>query len=344
MSLRIAVVGGGFRETSFDASAGSEVAAYQLASELKSRGHIVGLAGCVGSSFFDEQICEVPPAQPLIAIDKAAGLHHLLVNEERLLVASLGWRPDLLIYSGSRWEHALPFLSRSSLSSRCAVIAHGVPRSRTASQWGCPIFAVSHWQRERMIAAGYSVVGVVSNGILPWTKIEIVKESGYLVWIGRFVRSKGAHNALEVARRLEWPLELAGSLDSLSYFREEIAPFLTQRVRYRSALGRSEKLSVLSGASVCLQLPEAPETFGLVALEAMSVGTPVVAFNCGALAEVLSADPANRLVAPGDVQAATEAASEILATRPRTNSALVSEKFPMSAVADRLLGYLWPFM
>ncbi len=112
-----------------------------------------------------------------------------------------------------------------------------------------------------------------------------------LLWIGRICPEKAVHVALEVAHRLDLPAIIAGPVhpfhDHQVYFSERVQPLLDGRRQHVGPVGLSEKTKLLAEAR-CLLLPSlVAETSSLVAMEAISSGTPVIAFRSGALPEVI---------------------------------------------------------
>ena len=110
----------------------------------------------------------------------------------------------------------------------------------------------------------------------------------YLLYLSRFSPEKGAHIAIQVARRLNRRLILAGNLADEEYFKDKILPFVDgKNIVCEIEVDDDRKKSLLSNAS-CLLAPILwDEPFGLFMVEALACGTPVVAFNRGAAPELI---------------------------------------------------------
>ena len=128
----------------------------------------------------------------------------------------------------------------------------------------------------------------------------------YLLFLGRFHPDKGAHRAIEVARKAGQDLVLAGIIQDQKYFHDEIAPHIdNRRVRYLGQVESIERDILLGGALALLHLISFSEPFGLSVVEALATGTPVIAHPLGSLPEIIRHTKTGFLVE--DIQGAVDA-------------------------------------
>lgn len=148
-------------------------------------------------------------------------------------------------------------------------------------------------------------VSVVPNGIDIERFSTDGSHAGPLLWLGRICPEKGVHLALEVAHQLHFPLTVAGPVYAFrtheAYFRERVEPLLDDQRRWIGAVSMQQKASLLTQARALLVPSLAAETSSLVAMEAISSGTPVIAFRSGALPEVVE-DGVTGFVVDGQAQ------------------------------------------
>jgi glycosyltransferase involved in cell wall biosynthesis len=156
-----------------------------------------------------------------------------------------------------------------------------------------PMVAISE-KAQAEAPEGLDFVGVVHHGLRmndfhPARK----RRANFFVWLGRFAREKGAHLAIEAAKRAEVPIVLAGTIDryrqeSVRYFHQLIEPQIDgEQVRYLGPVNLKQKLNLLSRARGFLNPIEWEEPFGMVMIEAMALGCPVISFERGAAPELV---------------------------------------------------------
>ena len=111
----------------------------------------------------------------------------------------------------------------------------------------------------------------------------------HFIWIARVSPAKGIENAIKIAEKTGIKLVLAGQIQPqwLSYFKTKIKPRLTKKIQYIGELSQEELSDFYGQAKACLYPIEWEEPFGLIMVEAMACGTPVIAFNRGSVKEVI---------------------------------------------------------
>lgn len=150
-----------------------------------------------------------------------------------------------------------------------------------------PVAAISHAQGAAIPARNH--LGTVYHGLDP-QRFNLGKGSGgYLAFIGRMTDQKRPDRAIEVARATGYPLQLAGSIDvgNPDWFDCHVVPQLNEGIQHIGAVNDQQKQQLLSNAAALLFPIDWPEPFGLVMIEAMACGTPVIAWRNGSVEEII---------------------------------------------------------
>jgi glycosyltransferase involved in cell wall biosynthesis len=151
-----------------------------------------------------------------------------------------------------------------------------------------PVISISDAQRRPMPKAGW--LTTVLHGLPKDLLTPQPVERGYLAFLGRIAPEKCVDRAIRIAAEAGLPIKIAAKVDKADeeYFEHEIKHLLEQpHVEYIGEISDREKSAFLSGAVGLLMPIDWPEPFGLVMIEAMACGTPVIAFNRGSVPEVI---------------------------------------------------------
>jgi glycosyltransferase involved in cell wall biosynthesis len=176
-----------------------------------------------------------------------------------------------------------------------------------------PVISISDAQRAPLPGARWQ--GTVHHG-LPQDLLHFHPGPGrYLAFLGRISPEKRCDRAIEIARRLGQPLRIAAKVDAADkeYFVERIRPLLSHPlIEFVGEIGEREKDEFLGNATALLCPIDWPEPFGLVMIEAMACGTPVIAFRAGSVPEVVEPGVTGFVVDDMDMAArATLAAGQL---------------------------------
>lgn len=284
---------------------GTETVIYTLVEEQVAQGHDVTLFAPGDAktsakliSFFPQSLIEegVPWSGHLKAyyhMHKA--VEYLKQHEFDIVHAHLSSSADMYLF---------PLLASLS-TPQVATLHSRFPFDRVQSWMGkadelymewapsLPMIAISESARAE-VQYNLNFIGVVHHGLPMQQFIPTTKKRGdFFVWLGRFVADKGTHLAIEAAKRAGVKIVLAGTIDRhqddlVNYFNDHIKPQIDNvQVRYIGPVNMREKISLLSRAQGFLNPIVWEEPFGMVMIEAMSLGCPVISFARGAASEII---------------------------------------------------------
>jgi glycosyltransferase involved in cell wall biosynthesis len=281
---------------------GLEAFTHDVTLGLRARGHAVTLFAKGGSA----------PALEAIAVPdeercRHSSLSSAYVAEHHAYLKLMQRIDDYgfdVIFNNSL--HYVPVTMASMIRTPMLTVLHTPPFFEMANALGAGRQSGHFSTLSAASAREWSSVvpdcAVIPNGIdlHTWQPGTTVGE--HALWFGRLVPEKGAHLAIDAARQAGIHLRLAGQQVDDRYFREQIQPRLGPGVDYLGHLQREALAVELASAAVALITPCWEEPFGLVVAEALACGTPVVAFNRGAMRDLIS-EEVGCLVPANDVAA-----------------------------------------
>jgi glycosyltransferase involved in cell wall biosynthesis len=187
----------------------------------------------------------------------------------------------------------LHFPTFRHLAGKCLTTLHGrqdLPDFQPAYRAFPEMKLVSISDDQRRPLPGANFAGTIHHG-LPRGLIRFDPEGGdYLAFIGRISPEKRPDRAITIAKQAGMKLRIAAKVDNAdrAYFADVIQPLLDDPlIEFIGEIGDAEKPAFLGGARALLFPIDWPEPFGLVMIEAMAAGTPVIAWPCGSTAEVI---------------------------------------------------------
>jgi glycosyltransferase involved in cell wall biosynthesis len=151
-----------------------------------------------------------------------------------------------------------------------------------------PVISISNAQRRPLSQARW--VRTIYHGLPEQLLRPTSGSQSYLAFLGRIAPEKAVDRAIRIAQQCGIPLKIAAKVDRVDreYFEQRIRPLIVPpHVEYIGEIADDQKSEFLSGAHALLATIDWPEPFGLVMIEAMACGTPVIAFNRGSVPEVV---------------------------------------------------------
>jgi len=199
-----------------------------------------------------------------------------------------------------------------------------------------PLVSISDDQRRPLPWANWAAT--VHHGMAADLYRYQPRSEGYLAFLGRISPEKRPDRAIAIAKRLGMTLKIAAKVDAAdqTYFEEKIEPLLHDPlIEFVGEIGDHQKSAFLGGADALLFPIDWPEPFGLVMIEAMACGTPVIAYACGSVPEVIEEGLTGFIVRNEDQ--AVDAVRRLFSLDRAAIRRRFEERFSATAMARRYL-------
>ena len=279
---------------------GTERVVFWLTEELVEMGHEVTLFAS-GDSVTSANLEPISPKA--LRLDRNSPDPTLVYAAMLARVADLSDHFDV-VHAHIDWIH-IPLLR--SLGVPFVTTLHGRLDHPALATLCTNCFPDSHFvsisEAQRIPLPQANWVGTVYHGLPKNLLTPNYEPKGYLAFLGRITSDKGPETAIQLARAAGLPLKIAAKIvrSERRYFTQRIEPLLDGTdVEFVGEIDEAHKAEFLGNAAALLFPINWPEPFGLVMIEAMACGTPVIAFRCGSVPEVIDDGITGYAVEPDD--------------------------------------------
>jgi glycosyltransferase involved in cell wall biosynthesis len=286
--MRIAQIAPLWERVPPPAYGGIELVVGLLTDELVARGHEVTLFAS-GDSITDAKLSAIHPQALRLDPDiKEYGIYEMLN-----LVSVYERAEEFDIIHSHMGCSALPYAKLCKVPTVHTL--HGIFTRDNAKMYSYakdqPYISISNSQREpqldlNCVSTVYNSIRVSDHKFFPQPD-----EPQYLAFLGRMSPEKGPHHAIEIAKRVGIPLKMAGKIDPVDeqFYNEQIAPHVDgEFIQFLGEANHNQKNNLMGRAYATLFPITWREPFGLVMIESMAAGTPVIGIEMGSVGEVIS--------------------------------------------------------
>ncbi|MBW4669888.1 MAG: glycosyltransferase family 4 protein [Cyanomargarita calcarea GSE-NOS-MK-12-04C] len=265
---------------------GTELVVSRLTDELVRRGHEVTLFASGDSQTLARLEAPTPHALRLDPDIKEHVMYEMMGANYAYQHAT---EFDIIHSHIGVWSLALA----SMVSTPTVHTLHGIftrDNSKVFSQYRTqPYVSISNSQRQFDLNYAATVYNGIRIEDFPFFPLS--QDPPYLAFLGRFSKEKGPQHAIAIALQTGWNLKMAGKIDVVDkeFFEQEIAPHIDgKQIEFLGEVNHAEKAVLLGNAAMTLFPITWSEPFGLVMIESMATGTPVIAMSMGAAPEVIA--------------------------------------------------------
>ena len=329
-----------------------EQVAYNLSEELVRRGHELTVFAAGGSKVSAKLVVTCP--HPLDAWPEPQASRPQALNPQ---TGFLEGPPDGVLYEEMHIAECLKMAAAGHfdiihnhlhahtlqfadlVDTPILTTLHGVAWNKSnhpalLARKGYPFVSLSNKERDFLPELNY--VATIPNGILVENFPLVSDKDDYLLFAGRLAPEKGPAEAVELARRTNRPLILAGMIEPQyqDYFDQKIAPYLDgKQIRYEGLLSQKQVALLYQKAAAVLFLLQWDEPFGLVAAEAQAAGTAILAFPRGSMPDIVQDGRTGFIVS--DLDQACQAIQKLSTIDPLACRKNAEQNFSSTAMTDK---------
>jgi len=330
--MKIAIVGMLDTPITKNSLGGTEIWTYHFAEKLVELGHDVKLYASEGSHFSGPVIESAKRSQieipgEILQVDKEKIIKYSVKQIKEVIKKQAQF--DIIHISNCNFNFYLPYIKNFYRPVIITVHSYNFPGNEAGKlfkKYPEPFYVFNAesfkktWPEPKKYQAIYTGINV--NKFIYKSKAQ-----NYIFWMGRIHRDKGIEDAMKFAAKSAEELIFAGPIRNQEYFDLNVRPYLSTNIKYVGELDSKKKVKYYGNAKAFLITTKRDESFGLVAAEAMACGTPVLAYNRGALSEIIEDGMTGYVVEPDNVDQLVEKSKQINQINRRKCRDRVEKKF-----------------
>ncbi len=341
--MKIALIGAIDSPIIKNATAGTEIWTYNYAETLVKRGHRVGLFANKESRFSGELIGTCSMAD----INKDDGT---AISKPKFVLFSVDQMAevikrqndfDLIHLSVFSFHYVLPLTKL--IKKPFFITVHGSPFNYNEAKLVLSKYSDPHYV---LISNDFArrwpkpeKFRVIANGIEMKNFDYCDDPDDYFFWMSRLSPEKGADMAIKFAKKAGQKLIIAGPIRDKDYFDKEIKPHLNRKIRYVGELGLKDKIEYYRKARAFIFPIRWDEPFGLVVVEALACGTPVIASDIGAMPDIIKDGTNGFLVKAEKVNEFVRASKNLDRIDRKVCRQSVENKYSLETMVDQYENY-----
>jgi UDP-glucose:tetrahydrobiopterin glucosyltransferase len=342
VSTSVAALGSGL-------GGGVELSLQNIANEMLRRGHQLQIVAPEGSKLNSAiPIIQIPGTLQTTAVDRARTAPIVLPDDSVLAnmwdyAHQVQANYDLIVNFAYDW---LPFYLTPFFTTP---IAHRVSMSSLSDAMDRIIGCVAEKFPNSVAFLTHSQAKTFSfnqGGNLPITCLSSAidlslyqfssQPQPWLAWLGRIAPEKGLEDAVAAAQILNVPLKIVGKIQEQSYWEQICKDYPDAPVDYLGFLSTQELQKLLGQSRAMLMTPRWVEAFGVVVIEALACGTPVISYRCGGPAEVIEDGKTGFLVEQNSIDGLVTAIARLDEIDRRTCRQVTENQYSLAALGDRI--------